>query len=188
VVPANAMVHRPQKSVLALLVLALTACTPALEYPPPTQKTMPKGADPLPGPSLVHIGGPMVDSAIVRDVLGAEQSASWRWTNQHPRLKIWFHPGQPSLFYLRFTLAGVVLKQTGPVTLRMIVNDQVLDTRTFDKEREYVYSKPLPPGIAGSGDSAVVGLDIDPVYISERDGAKLGVLLQDIGFKQAGEQ
>lgn len=181
------MVHRPQTTVLALWVLALTACTPALEYPPPAQKVMPKGPDPLPGASLVHVGDALTDAAIVREVLGGEPGSSWRWTNQHPRLKIWFHPEQSSTFYLRFTVAGVVLKETGPLTIRMIVNDQVLDTRTFDKEREYEYSKPVPAAMLGSNDSAVVGFDIDPIYVSERDGMKLGVLLQDIGLKQAGD-
>ncbi len=149
---------------------------------------MPLGPDPLAGVSLVHVGDPKADAAIVSDVLGGEQGSSWRWTNQHPRFKVWFHAGKPAVFYLRFTLAGVILKQTGPLTIRMVVNDQVLETKIFDKEREFEYSKAVPAALLGSGDNAVVGLDIDPIYVSERDGMKLGVLLQDIGFKQAGDE
>jgi hypothetical protein len=33
-----------------------------------------------------------------------------------------------------------------------------------------------------SKDSAIIGLDIDPVYVSPADGMKLGILLEEIGL------
>jgi hypothetical protein len=182
------MVHRPQTFLLIAVALGLVGCTPTLEFPPPAQKAMPAGPEPLLGPAIARMSDLSVDAAIVKDVLKADPGSAWRWTNQNPRLKVWFHTGERQNFHLRFTLAGVVLKKIGPVTIRMIVNGQALDSRRFDKEQEYEYSKPVPPAMLGAEDSAIVGLDIDPVYVSAGDGMKLGVLLQEIGLKPAGGQ
>ena len=73
----------------------------------------------------------------------------------------------------------------GPLTVRLVVNDHVLDARKFGEDGEYRYSRPIPPDWLGKGDSAEVGLDIDPVFVSPGDGVKLGVLLMEIGLKPA---
>ena len=149
---------------------------------------MPSGPEPLLGPTLARMSDLSVDAAIVKDVLKADPGSAWRWTNQNPRVKVWFQPGEPQSFYLRFTLAGVILKKAGPLTIRMIVNDKPLDVLRFDKEQEYEYSRPVPASMLGAEDSAVVGLDIDPIYVSPGDAMKLGVLLEEIGLKPAGGQ
>jgi hypothetical protein len=188
VVSPNPMVHRAQTLLLIALALGLAGCTPALEYPPPAQKAMPAGPEPLLGPTIARMSDLSVDAAIVKDVLKADPGATWRWTNQNPRVKVWFHPGEPQSFQLRFTLAGVVLKKIGALTIRMVVNGRTLDSQRFDREQEYEYSKPVPKAMLGVEDSAIVGLDIYPIYVSAGDGMKLGVLLEEIGLKPAGAQ
>lgn len=184
------MVHRAQTAVLISIAAAFATvgCAPAPEYPPPSQKIMPSGPEPLLGPATVRMSDLAVDSSIVKDVLQADPGSAWRWTNQNPRVRIWFDRSKPQVFYLRFTLAGVILKQVGPLTIRMIVNDKVLDTRRFEKEQHYEYSNPVPAAALGVEDNAILGLDIDPVYVSPRDGVKLGVLLEEIGLKPAGAE
>ena len=121
-------------------------------------------------------------AGILKDVLGAQVGVTWRWTNQNPRFKVWLDPSQRWEFVCRFTVPGVALKSVGPVTLRFIVNDKILDTRQYSRDEEYNVAKPVPAEMMGGGDTAVVGLDIDPVYVAQADGMKLGVLLSQIGL------
>ncbi len=143
---------------------------------------MPSGPEPLPAASMLSMDGPSAQGAIIQDVLGPQAGVSWRWTNQHPRFRVWLDPRQKWDFVVRFTLPDAVLKAVGPVTLRMMVNDQQLDSRKYDHDREYAYSKSIPPEMLGSKDSAIIGIDIDPVYVAPADGMKLGILLEEIGL------
>lgn len=167
---------------LALLLASLAACTPHLEYPPPVQRVMPTGADPLPGANLLDLSDPSAQAGVLKDVLGVQAGATWRWTNQNPRFKVWLDPSQRWEFVCRFTVPGVVLKSVGPVTVRFIVNDKILDTRKYSRDEEYNVAKLVPAEIVGGAETAVVGLDIDPVYVAQADGMKLGVLLSQIGL------
>jgi hypothetical protein len=179
------MVYRPQTLFLIAALAGLGGCTPALEYPPPTQKVMPTGEEPPGGTNTVVISDRNVNMAVVRDVLGGDPGSPWRWTNQHPRLRVWIQPGDRVNFYVRFTIAGDVVKKVGPQTIRMMVDEQVLDTKTFGTEGEQEYQKPVPPAMLGDRREIIVGMDIDPVFIAPADGMKLGVLLQEIGLKLA---
>ena len=179
------MVYRPQTALLILLAMGLGACTPVLEYPPPAQKVMPTGEEPLAGTGMIVISEMRANTGVVSDVLGADPGNMWRWTNQHPRLRVWVHPSEALNFYVKFTIAGDVLKKVGPQTVRMIVNGQVLDTRTIGTEGEQIFTKRVPPEMLGTNNEVVAGLDIDPVLIASQDGMKLGVLLQEIGLKPA---
>lgn len=168
---------------LALLcLLSTTACTQDLEYPPPVQRVMPPGPEPLPASSLINMGDGTAGTGILKDVLGPQAGVNWRWTNQHPRFRVWFDPARRWEFVARFTVPGVVLKAVGPLTLRMTVNDRELDVRKLDHDQDYSYSKLVPPELLGSDDSAILGIDIDPIYVSKGDGMKLGVLIQEIGL------
>ena len=178
-VPPNPMVHRSQTLLLIPLALGLAGCGSTLEYPPPAQKVMPTGPEPLLGPNIARMSDLSVDAAVVKDVLKADPGSAWRWTNQHPRLKAWFHPGDPQNFYLRFTLAGVILKKIGPLTIRMIVNDHAFDARRFDKEQEYEYSKLVPAALLGPEDSAIVGFDRSDLCVAGRWREARGVARRD---------
>jgi hypothetical protein len=162
--------------------LLLGACGSNLWYPPPAQKVMPSGPEPLPAASMLNMGEPSAQGGIIQDVLGPQAGVTWRWTNQHPRFRVWLDPQQKWDFVVRFTLPGAVLKAVGPVTLHMMVNEQELDTRKYDRDQDYRYSKPIPPQMLGSKDSAILGIDIDPIYVAPADGMKLGILLEEIGL------
>lgn len=182
------MVYRPQTALVILLAIGLGACTPALEYPPPAQKIMPKGKDPLAGSNLAVVSEPSINTAIVSDVLGGDPGAMWRWTNQHPRIRVWIQPGVRVSFYAKFTVANDVLKKVGPQTVRMIVNDHVLDAKTYATEGEKIYTKPVPAEVLAGLSEIVVGMDVDPILIAESDKMKLGILLEAIGLTPVGRK
>lgn len=173
-----------RRASVLLATALLTACTPALEYPPPKQKVMPPGRDPVAAIPLVYMSDPEVESFVIRDIVPSEQGSAWRWTNAHPRVRIWFDPAHQWNFYLRFAIAGDAFRVIGPQTLRMMINEQLLDTQTYSQEKGYEYSKLVPQSMLSADGTAVVGIDVDPILVSQ-DRSKLGIILQEIGFKRA---
>jgi hypothetical protein len=168
-----------------IAALLVCACSPDFEVAPPPQKVMPLGADPGYNSLLVEMSDGNADSYVVSDMLGHADGAAWRWTNQHPRFRMSPESDLRWRFYVKFTVPGVVLQRVGPVTVQFILNDHVLSTRTYRKDGEYEFEQLVPESILAKKRPAVLGLDIDPVYIAEADGARLGVLLQVIGFRRA---
>lgn len=167
-----------------VLSLYTVACTPQIEYAPGTQKKMPEGVD-LAVPML-HMSDPMVRSHTVQDVLVGEAGSQWFWTNQHPRFQLaWDEPETGWDFEAEFTVADVVLKQVGPVTVTFLLNDQPIGKERYPKDGTYKFHAPVKPEILRGHDKQAFGMDVDPVYIAPGDGAKLGLLLQSIGFRKA---
>jgi hypothetical protein len=146
---------------------------------------MPAGPEPAPAAMSVRMSDGSVDGALVRDVQGAEPGVAWRWTNQHPRIRLWVDRPDGLDLVLKFTLPGVVLKQTGAIHAGITVNEQRIDTITLDREQEYQYVKRVPPGVVAANAEAVVGLDFDRTFVSPRDGVRLAVLLEEAGFQRA---
>ena len=143
---------------------------------------MPPGPEPLPAANLLEMGDPSAQSGILGDVLGPQSGVTWRWTNQHPRFRVWFDPTRRWDFVARFTVPGAVLNAVGPLTLRFLVNGRELEVRKFDKDQDYAVSKPVPAEILAGAETATLGFDVDPVLVSKGDGVKLGVLIQEIGL------
>jgi hypothetical protein len=168
-----------------IAALLVCACSPNFEVAPPPQKVMPRGNDPGYDSLLAEMSDGSADSYVVSDMLGRADGAEWRWTNQHPRFRMSPEPDMRWRFYATFTVPGVVLRRVGPVTVRFVLNDHVLATRTYKKDGGYKFEQLVPEGILAAKSPAVLGLDIDPVYIAEADGAKLGILLRAIGFRRA---
>ncbi len=148
---------------------------------------MPSGADPLPATTFLKMSDDAADLGIVQDILHAEPGSSWRWTGQHPSVKVWVDGLQGWNLHVRFTFAGVIRKQVGPITIRFFVNNHELGSQRFDREQQYEYVKAVPAALLKPGIANVIALDLDRVYVSPKDGVKLGILLQEIGLKRAGD-
>ena len=177
----------PRYSRFAVIALATlsASCTRDLSFPPPPQKTMPGGTDPTSFVRMLEVKDPVFQRRVVADVLGVAPGSEWTWTNARPRFKMAVEL-EPWDCKARFTVAKVVLDKVGPVTVSLIVNDHVLAQHTYKKDGVQELRAPVPLDVLKAADPPVIGLDIDPVYIAEMDGVKLGVLLESIGFKKAG--
>jgi hypothetical protein len=133
---------------------------------------------------LLRMNDPNLERRILADVGGGDPSSSWRWTHQHPRLKMSVEP-EAWLYHVGFTVPAVVLERVGPVTITFIVNDRVLARHRYTKDSHYELDIPVSDDILRLADPVVFGFDVDPVLIAEDDGEKLGVLLETIGFRKA---
>jgi hypothetical protein len=149
---------------------------------------MPAGADPLPSATFIIMKNDNADMGIVQEILHEQPGSAWRWTNQHPRVKVWVNSVAGWSLYIKFTLPAVILKKTGPISIRFSINDHLLETRTFEKEQQYEFVKAVPEAILKPADPNFIALDLDRVYVSPKDGVKLGILLQEIGLTRAGDK
>lgn len=171
--------------IVGILVMAalLGACT-APEYPVPPQKIMPSGPEPRLSKSMLQMGDEDADTYILNDVGPADPGSEWRWTGPNPRFKLWLEAIENWEFYIQFRVVPVVLEQTGPVTLTILIGDTILATPRFTEAKEYEYTHRVPPGLLAVDQPVVIGIDIDPVYIAKRDKQKLGILLRSIGLRK----
>jgi hypothetical protein len=145
---------------------------------------MPAGPEPPVELLMLMMSDPRCEPRVIRDMLSAPPGSQWRWTNQSPRFKM---PVDSEAwdYHVEFTVPDVILKRTGPVTVHFIVNDREVGQGRYSKDSHYEFNSPVDPALLAAADPVTFGLDVDPVFVSESDGMKLGVLLESIGFRKA---
>ncbi|MEO8100636.1 MAG: hypothetical protein ABI811_23260 [Acidobacteriota bacterium] len=165
------------------LSLLLTGCQNLPPpYAPPEQRV------PLPDFRSYRVAR-MVDMAdgdvrdhVVSDILG--DTGSWRWTGKRPAVKVVLRGNQNIRYLIDFTIADATYKTTGPVMLTFFINDHVLDTVRYDKPGTQHFEKLVPAGWVVPDKETIVGAEIDKVWVSPDDGAKLGFILTRVGLTE----
>lgn len=167
-----------------LAVGAISCSPPAIEYPVPPQRALPASEPDI--VTLLAVNDPVAPRHVVQDIMLGDKPEEWVWTNQKPRFWTAVNGNEGWLFEARFTVPGVVLERLHKVTLTFSVNDHPLGSRTYDKDGGYVFTAAVPPALlTAEPEHVVFGFDVDPVYIAEGDGNKLGVLLSAMGLRKA---
>jgi len=131
---------------------------------------------------MIDMGGPQAEAAILKDIARGTSDSQWRWTGQAPAVRVPLRNTAGLKFHADFAIADDTFRQTGPVTIRWMVNDRVLDTVRYAKPGSYVFEKPVPAEWLKPNAENAGGAAIDKVYIASTDGAKLGIILSRIGF------
>lgn len=145
---------------------------------------MPAGLDPALATRVLRISDSLYRHRIVQDVLIVDPGSQWTWTNQSPRFKLGIDDAQGWAYHVEFTVPGVVIQRLRRISVAFVVNDRVLATRSYTKDTHDEFDQLVPDEILRLADPVVFGLNVDPVYIAEGDGMKLGVLLEAIGFRK----
>ena len=181
----NERLSRARRCALApILSLALCACQSMPEtYAPPVQRQPFESFRPYRSSRVVQMSDGDVTARIVRDVeLGP--AGSWRWTGQHPTIRVPSGAVENLLYLIDFTLPEDTFKDTGPVTLSFYVNDRLLDRVRYSSPGTQHFEKRVPDGWAQEGQETTVGAEIDKMWTSPEDGKRLGFILTSIGVKQ----
>ncbi len=121
-------------------------------------------------------------SQVASDIL--RPAGGWSWTGQHPAVKIRVRSAQKVHYSIDFTVADVTFKETGPVSITFFVNDHALDTLHYAKPGPQHYEKAVPAEWLQTDKDNVVGAEVDKVWTSPDDGAKLGLILTQIGLTE----
>jgi hypothetical protein len=169
---------------LAIAAAFLSGCQNMPQpYAPPVQRQPIEDARPHRVSRMVNVTDPGAETHFVQDISGVREG-SWRWTQQKPTVKI-VQPTNENLIYtIDFTLPEVTFKTTGPVTLTFYVNDRALDHVRYEKPGQLHFEKPVPADWVTPGKETTLAAEIDKVWVSPQDGAKLGFILTRIGLTQ----
>ena len=166
----------------AAATLVLCSCGSSGSYPPPAQFA----AAAPPDPPLLWVGYPSRGARILGEVLVDAASKGSAWTTQHPAFAFTLEKAEDLDLFVRFSVHSDTFLHTGPVTLTVRVNDELIDRPRFDSPGEREYSHLVTAQVLQRQNPAVVRLDVDPVWTAA-DGVKLGILLFAVGFERPGE-
>lgn len=161
------------KWLVALLVLALAACTRETAEAPPAQVAS--------GAALRHAmwsADPLAEARIVRDI-GPLEGLRFRWTGKSPEVKLELPVTEGLHFHAHFWLSDQAMRQTGPVTIRYFANDRELRVARYDAPGEQIIDIPVESAMLKAGDNRL-RMEIDKLY--ELDGVGRGVALTEFGF------
>jgi len=161
----------------------LSGCTPVPQwYPIPNQRINLPETEPAGIGSFMTFGDKQAPEHIVSDVAAGSGMEVWRWTNQKPTLKFVVMEASRWTFQTAFALPEAAWKQTGPVTLRVYVNEQLIATAPNLPAGRHELRWPVPAGLLKANAETIVRLEVDKVFIAEADQARLGMILENAGF------
>jgi hypothetical protein len=126
---------------------------------------------------------PNAEAYILKDVSENVEGGSWRWTYRRPELQFQLPAGN-LIFTMDLMLPLATFRETGPVTLSVLLNGKLLGRRRFDRHGEQKLELPVPPGLARPGAVNNVAIEPDKIWVSKQDGVALGFILRDIGFAE----
>ena len=153
-------------------------------YAPPVQRRPLSGADPSPIGHFVTMSDPDADAYIVRDVSQSAEAGAWRWTRKRPELRFFLDTIEQLNFKADLSIAETTLRETGPVTISVSINGNLLDTIHYADSGEKHIDKPVPAKFLRPKSVNFAVLEIDKVWVSKTDGAVLGFILIRAGFAQ----
>ncbi len=168
----------------ALAALAsLAGCVRAPEsYPPPMQRPALPDAEAAPAQMLVSMDAPNAESFFVRDISPALEGGAWRWTNQRPELRFLLRSTANLKAVVEFHVVPATFEKTGPVSVSVFVNGARVGRIDCPKPGPYLFKQPVPSKLLKDNDYNYLAAEIDKVYVSELDGARLGFTLYKAGF------
>ena len=161
-------------------VVLLAGCGGAPEsFPMPAQKPAPKGSDPH--AIFLTFADPSADQYIVRDIIPG--SGPWRWTLDHPELRIPVEPRPGLLFEMGFQIHERTFADTGPVTVTVKINAHPLGSIYCDHFGAYRFRRAVPEDWIRPREPAHVSAESSPLWIAPDDGGRLGFLIEEAGFR-----
>ena len=164
-------------------LVLLSGCTPVPQwYSIPNQRTARPETEPAGIGSFMTFGEKQAPEHIVSDVVAGSGTEVWRWTNQKPTLKFVVMEANRWTFQIAFALPEATWTQTGPVTLRVYVNDQLIATAANLPSGRHELRWPVPAGLLKANVETIVRMELDKVFIAEADQARLGMILENAGF------
>ena len=170
---------------IELLTLAamMTACQNMPEpYMPPQQRSPLEEFRPYRATRLVQMADSDAPAFFVQDIGGLE--GNWRWAGKRPTLRLRPRANEGLHYVIDFTLPDVTFKETGPVTVSFYVGGRALASEHYASAGARHFDQEVPPDWIVPGQDTLVAAEIDKVWVSKTDGAKLGFVLAAMGLTQ----
>jgi hypothetical protein len=120
---------------------------------------------------------------VLEDVVDEPEANGRRWTGPHPAFSFMLTSSDDLDFHMSFSVHSRTFADTGPVTLSIHVNGELIDRPRFDTAGEREYSHPVTSRLLQKQNPVIVRIDVDPPWVAPEEGKKLGILLFAIGFQ-----
>jgi hypothetical protein len=111
-------------------------------------------------------------------------AGGWSWTQKRPTVKLRVRGTNQVRYVIDFAIADATLIDTGPVAIAFFVNGHTLDVLRFATPGPQHYEKVVPAEWLDAAQDNLTGAEIDKVWVSPNDGAKLGFILNRLGLTE----
>jgi hypothetical protein len=176
------MTGRPPARALPLLLLLAGCQSIPTTYAPPIQRRPVYGPEGTELTSYVAMNDARVQLHIESGVSHALQDRAWRWTNERAELKFALTTNVSRKFRMDFAVAEDTFRRTGPITLSVAINGNVLDKVRYDAPGQKRFEKPVPSAWLRFDLVNHVVVEVDKPWVSAAGQAKLGIILVAAGF------
>ena len=119
---------------------------------------------------------------IVSDIL--PPAGGWSWAGKRPTVGIRLQGNRQVYYEIDFAIADATFRATGPVSIKFLVNDHLLEEIRYDKPGPQRFEKLVPIEWLDFAKENLVTAEIDKVWTSPDDGAKLGFILNSMGLTE----
>lgn len=165
------------------LGLLLTSCGSNTDwYNPPVARRIREGPQPALIRPLISMNDPDAAAFFLRDIHPALQSGSWRWTGKWPALHATLTDTRSQTLVVDYAIPGVGLQSTGPVAIRIAVNDHLVGIVEHAKDGAFHYQHPVPPEWLFTAEANVISFGIDKTWTQPNDQREFGFILTRAGF------
>jgi hypothetical protein len=135
--------------------------------------------------SMVNMADPSTATQLVSG-FHAVESGAWRWTTRKFAVVLKPPPGSEKIgATLRFRLfiSDDQINRLGPITLSADIDGHQLESQTYAKPGDYVYSRPVPPEVLQAS-SVKADFSLDKSREPDNvDSRQLGVVASLIGLQ-----
>lgn len=177
------MSMRALAPLLALAMGPLAGCNRYPDsYPPPIQRGLAQQGQTGQYRHFIAMNDPDAANYFVSDIGAGLENDSWRWTGPRPEMRFVLEQVKDLKFTMDFSIAGVTFEQTGPVTVSFFINGRLLDRVRYAAFGEQRFEKEVDPAWLTAGRDTIAAAQIDPPWVSPKDGTRLGVILVHAGF------
>ena len=166
-----------------VITMVLAGCSSAPDwYTVPPQRAARGAAGSGRLGSYVAMNDPNADAHLLRDISHSIEGGMWRWAGWRPRMRFGLEAVRNIRFSLDFSIAEATFRETGPITLALLINGHPLDQVQISSAGEHHYEKPVSEALLLAGQENLVDIEPDRVWVSKEDGARLSILLIRAGF------
>jgi len=151
-------------------------------FAPPEQRQPFDNFAPYRVHKIVDMGEPDANQHIVTGIVG--DTGPWRWTNKRVEVRVFLRTNQMLRYVIDFSIVDATFKDTGPLEFSFYVNGHVVDHRRYTSPGSEHFEKPIPEDWVEPGKDAIVGAEVDKVWVSPADHQPLGFVLTRMGLLQ----
>lgn len=152
-------------------------------YAPPAQRKPADTGKMFERKTVIAMNDPHAHLYFLRDIQFDLHQETWRWTGKNPALALG-HPADKNGLRLVVDLAttGETLKDTGPVTIRFILNGHELGREQYDKAGTFQFTAPVPPDLVRMKVDNELAMEIDKTWSSAKQPGPYGFILVRAGL------